>query len=383
MNTVRKRLSRRWMAGLFALAALAVTAVAAPTMAVHPSGTIPPDWAWAVESPPGTTSDASLPPTLSGSSWHMPNGVHHDGRGIYTVTFPDVGATAGGVQVSALGPDLHLCLADAWIEVGGPPTDEQVVIRCYTPAGTPANSGFVVNWLTASDIGGRFAYAANLSPTDNCGTAAQQFDSFGGTIGVCVNQRPNKPTRAELQIPHLGSSAGIVQVSALAHTAIDVLHATPGFCDLSGFHPVQDGSGFDEYVDTLCYNLSGPSYQDIYRQHDAWFMQDLGMEGNAGTHAAYAFADRPAAASYAPPAAHAYNSSGAAILITRTGRGAYTVQLNGQPAGGSAEVTATGDEPRLCVVASISYAAPQRIGVRCFGRAGGAQDTAFTLSYAR
>jgi len=329
---------------------------------------------------PGADSIPTLGPNYGGNSAGGSNGISRLGAGWYRVAFTHVGAPQGNVLVSALSSHPRLCLADTWTEAGGAPTDETVDVRCYDKTGSPSNTRFIVNWLSATDIGGRLAYANNFSPTDDCGTAAYQFDSFGGSIGICVGPM----VQTEVQIPYLGSYRGTAQVSATAHRPIDDLSTTsPGFCTLGSFHKVMNPvSGYDEYVDSRCYNVPGDS-SGIYREYNVWFMQGLGMKGFQGTNVAYLLADRPAADSYTPDTHFSFSSPGGSIHVTRLGSGRYTVLLNGMPKGGSAQVTALGTNPRHCTISSIAYTKPQKVGVRCFDAAGDPKDTKFTLAYAR
>lgn len=331
-------------------------------------------WAWMVVR--DAAADVSrAPDRWSGNSTGATNSVNHITTGEYLLTFPGVQAASGNVLVSTLGPDPKICVAADWSNAGG---SELVDVRCFTRTGSPTNGTFIVNWIAASGVGGRLAYGHNFSPTSNCGTPVEQYVSNGSTISTC----PAADGVARWKIPGLGSERGTVQISALATRAIDV-EITAGVCAAVRFSPRDNG---DEWIDVKCWEPDGES--QIYRAHDAWFMQGLGMKGVNRTAVAYVFANRPGAASYTPSAAFSYSSADGTNKVTREGVGRYEVKLPGMPRGGSAQVSAYIGTPttalRHCVVSRIETASlPQRVGVRCFNKAGDLVDTKFTLAYAR
>jgi len=381
----RLGLGLRLVPGMVSVLLVTSAASAAPpsvggTAGIVPTGTTPPEWAWAVDTLPGAESIPSLGPNYGGNSYGATNGVARLGVGWYRVTLTHVGAPSGNVLVSALSSHPRFCLVDTWTETGSAPTDETVDVRCYAKTGLPSNTRFIVNWQSASDVGGRMAYANNWSPTSGGSAPLYWYDSFGGTITLY----PGSSGKAELHIPYLGSYRGTVQVSATAHNRNDDPATTSvGFCDLVSFHSfIGDASDHDEYVASLCYNLPVDS-SGIYREHNVWFMQGLGMKGFGGTNVAYLWANRPAAGSYTPDTHYSYSSPGGSIHVTRLGVGSYSVLLTGMPKGGSAQVTAFGTDPRHCTISSIATSSPQKVGVRCFDAAGVAQDAKFTLAYAR
>jgi M6 family metalloprotease-like protein len=89
----------------------------------------------------------------------------------------------------------------------------------------------------------------------------------------------------------------------------------------------------------------------------------------------FAWADQPTTASYNPDANYAYNSSGGAITVTRTGTGTYVVKFvglggNGK-AGGHVQVTPYGSNGETAnVVSWNSIGADFIVSVKCFNSAG-------------
>ena len=365
----------------------AVVASAGPGSPSTTVDTATAKWAWVVS----RKAQGSWTPARKdrGNSSGDANVVTYQGAaGWYIVKFPgvapDTGET-GSVLVSTLGTQPRICASDDWYVVGD---QVNVTVRCFTRTGVPADSTFVVNWLTAAGMGGRLAYARNFSPTSNCGTPQERYDSRGGGISNCpVTDDPKLVDAARVRMPGLASKRGSVQVSAIARRNTDPSVISIGVCDLIRFLParnltddvhVQD----QEWVDLRCYEPGGQA--QIYRRHYVWFMQGLGMKGVSRHNVAYLFAARPKAKTYRPDSRFSYSSAGKTMRITRSGPGSYTVALPGMPPGGSAQVTPYGRQPRSCVIASIERStAPQRVAVRCFDLVGHRKDTKFTLAYAK
>jgi hypothetical protein len=296
------------------------------------------------------------------------------GAGVYGISFDGVGTAHGIVLVSTLGTGARMCQADSWDITND---DVSVLIVCYDRAGAPSRATFIVNWLAGEGTGGRLAYARNFSPTSNCGKPADIYHSLGGAISVC----PLQGSQAEIRIEQLGSSRGTAQVSATTRRATSGDVPSAGYCGVIAFYAARNLTR-DEWVDAQCFESDGSP--QIYREHDVWFMQGLGMKGVDRTNVAYLLADRQKSSSYVPDHAYAYSSAHKDARVRRQGKGRYLVTLPGMPKGGSAQVTPYGRAQRRCVIASISTRSlPQQVGVRCFDGQGDPRDSAFTLAYAK
>ena len=98
----------------------------------------------------------------------------------------------------------------------------------------------------------------------------------------------------------------------------------------------------------------------------------------------YAWADRPASASYQPPADYTFNSAGGPITVKRQGTGRYTIRFaglggNGR-AGGHVEVTSYGPGSERCTIGSWSSDAADFVAnVLCFDTTGSAIDARYTV----
>jgi hypothetical protein len=336
-------------------------------------------WAWIVVRD-ATANVARAPGKNSGNSTGGTNYVEHTATGIYVLLLDGVQADHGNVLVTTLGSKPKICVPNEW---GAVPGQELIDVRCFTRTGAPTDATFIVNWISASGTGGKLAYGLNFSPTSNCGGPTEQYVSNGGTIATC----PAPNGSARWKVSDMGSSRGTVQVTPSAHRATDG-DITAGLCDVAAFRAVEnpDTGDMDEWIDVRCFETDGSS--QIYREHDAWFMQGLGMKGVDRENVAYVFADRPGASSYTPDGAYRYNSDGGTNTVARLGVGRYEVKLPRMPLGGSAQVTAyLGSSllaARHCVVNRIETTnLPQRVRVRCFNKDGELRDTKFTLAYAR
>ena len=103
--------------------------------------------------------------------------------------------------------------------------------------------------------------------------------------------------------------------------------------------------------------------------------------GRAG---ATAWASQPATARYRPNGAYRWSSSGSSPVISRSGRGVYTVRFAGQAPGGAAFVSAYGTKARVCQVGSIAKrGSSASVGVRCFRLGGAPADAMFTIGWTR
>jgi len=106
--------------------------------------------------------------------------------------------------------------------------------------------------------------------------------------------------------------------------------------------------------------------------------------GRAGRQMGFAFAHQPTAASYAPNAAHSYNSSGDNITVARTSPGQYTVLFAGLHQTWLESMTAFvspfGTTPTRCnVVTWGQMDSGLQVRVACFDLSGFASDSKFNV----
>jgi hypothetical protein len=96
----------------------------------------------------------------------------------------------------------------------------------------------------------------------------------------------------------------------------------------------------------------------------------------------YVWADNPTSGSYTPSTTYSFNSSGGAIIITRSGIGTYAVRFAGLggngSAGGNVQVTAYGSGSETCKVLSWDSGGASFIAnVGCYNSTGSPVDTRY------
>ncbi|MFI2436677.1 hypothetical protein [Streptomyces sp. NPDC018693] len=306
----------------------------------------------------------NTPYTPSGSysrnSTGAVNSVVRTGTGQYTVRMPRLGMLGGTVHVTAYGATSNSCNVAYWSPVGD---RLDVHVRCFTPAGSRANTRFTVSFVNTAYLGGRFGYVWADQPTASSYTPSTtyQFNSAGAT---------NTITRAgvgqyTVRLPAIGSAAGHVQVTAYG----DVLAR----CKVVNWYP----SGTAQLVNVRCFTLGG-ALRDT--RFSLTYVRDNGILRT--TPAAYAWANQPTAGSYTPSTAYQYNSAGYTNRITRLGVGIYRVWTPGMPLGyGNVQVTAYGSSSAHC---NVDYWTPSTgIQVRCYTASGTPVDTYYDVSFTR
>ncbi len=99
---------------------------------------------------------------------------------------------------------------------------------------------------------------------------------------------------------------------------------------------------------------------------------------------AYAWANNPTSANYTPSATYAYNSSGGAITIMRSGTGRYAVRFAGLggngTAGGHVQVTGYGNDSHDCKVRSWASGGTDFVAnVNCYNSSGALVNARYTV----
>ncbi len=168
---------------------------------------------------------------------------------------------------------------------------------------------------------------------------------------------------------------GLARTGGVAHVTAQGTWDEPAHCSVVGWSAV---SG-DEVVDVECRALGSTSLVDN------GFLVSF-TNAKAGTFSAavaYAWADQPSTASYAPSRAYQFNSNGGQITIKRSAAGIYDVRIPkmGQ-AGGSVKVSTYGQTTNRCLVLRW---APKELAlvakVRCVTPGGHGADTQFAISF--
>jgi len=189
----------------------------------------------------------------------------------------------------------------------------------------------------------------------------------------------SNPGGGAVAIKRTGTGAYEVSFAGLAKMAgsssnvqVAAYGAGPELCKVEGWSP----RGADFVARVLCFKGAAAA--------DSRFSVLVNTKTEApapkGPAHAWAWADKPDAASYAADAR--YSSGGASIK--RSGTGAYDVSFaglhKGKGAGGNVQVTAYGPGADACKVVSWQAAGDDFMArVACFNAAGAAADTRFSI----
>ena len=77
------------------------------------------------------------------------NQIQRLGMGIYLVKLPNLGRSAGNVQVTAYGPGPERCKVGSWRPNG---TEQDIRVFCRTPSGTPADTKFTLTYVRGGNV---------------------------------------------------------------------------------------------------------------------------------------------------------------------------------------------------------------------------------------
>ena len=293
-------------------------------------------------------------------------------KGVHNVTFVglvrDTGydGSQGIAFVTPLSSKPRVCRIVEW---GGAPV--AVLTWCTKPNGDLVDTPFVVNFLampnpdTVPDLGS-IAYAWADDQLSGAYTPALAYNY--NTTSALNTVLKIDTGGWDVEFSGLGIDQGHVQVSA---------HG-----DLAACRVVEFGNDAGDLQARV--RCTEPTGGNVDTEFTAIWFRGMGLKGPDNDDAAYLLADQPSAGSYTPDADYRFSSAGQASQVTRQGVGRYQATLPGMPLGGSAQVTAFGNNQRWCVASNIRKTGlPQRVGVRCFGSDGDPVDTRFTLAYAK
>ena len=351
------------------VAALAIAILPGTTSA----GSTPSIWGWVTARQPTT---ASYTPVAKdqGNSTSGTNTVQRLGVGQYKVVFGGLQAApcffdgcSGAAMVSALSTSQRVCRV---VELGsGLPVS--VFVDCFNRQGDRADSAFSVNFLAPRDEHGLVAYVNANDPTATFyhPEASYNYNSLlNHDVDNYIWHDYDYYQLAFDGEGHAGTR-GNLQVSGVDAN-----------CKIQSRYDNDDPGDYYSGPMVICRNAAGTA---VDAEYWATFTDGVGLKGVGGS-AAYVFANKPGASSYVPVAAFRYSSSGQAPNVIRLGVGSYQVKLPGQLLGGSAQVTAFGNDGNLCQLSSIlKKGTTQKVGVSCFKPNGAAADSKFYLEFTR
>jgi hypothetical protein len=277
--------------------------------------------------------------------------------GRYIVTFSGLSTHLGGkstVHVTGLAFDDTYCKpAGAFL------VSDKVEVRCFKAStGAPANTPFTV-LVTRNYSDLAFAYAHQPTGTNYSPNAAGSWNPVGTTKVVRTGVG-----RYDVVFNTLGSELppnvyGHVQVNGVgtnkAHCKVHTWGGSPNLTVSVGCYTTPTGAAVDSKFTVL-------------------FLVPT-------EHLAYAWADSPVIASYAPSPAYSTNPAGGTIQILRQGVGSYRVSWSGASSKifgyGTMHVTAWGEEGAICQVEQTFTSGI--VEVRCFAANGVAMDSRFDV----
>ncbi len=284
--------------------------------------------------------------------------VDHPSTGVWHLEWPGldaIGVNLGSVQVSADAFFDRQCGVD-------PEDGDSVTVRCFDAAGLPAEAEFQLLFLKPPlkvflrDFAFAFANDNISGPFPYAPPAGNRRNPIGsGTIEI------DRVSTGRYTVEFVGTDewggSGHVQVSAMGFTS--------NYCNVE--------TSYDEWAEVRCFDRLG-SLADTH-------FNVVQVKPSAQEDAvAFARADQPFSASYAPNAAYSRNPGGGPITITRSGAGSYNVDFDGfaniGDGGGNAQVSAFGLTNGRCQVSSWGY---DNANVRCFNIFGNAVDIPFNV----
>lgn len=295
--------------------------------------------------------------------------------GIYRVYFHGLGdhSHTGNVQIVARGNDAARCKTNRFGTIDG---NLEVHVLCHLPSGSTVDSGFVVqfNRPTGTATGEGALVHANQPFRDAYGVVSEfTWNSTGST---------NRIVRSGVGVYNvllggLAEFAGNAQVTTFG-TSHDFCMVNP-----TGTAP-DPACGGDQRLEVRCFDTSGAPIDTKF------LLSYLARDNvNINERGAYAWANDPAASSYALPGAYSYNSTascgGTTDTATRASTGSYGIQHHALGADdGVPLVTATfsastqAPEPKYCKLAGwTDSASGTDVQVRCFSADGTPADTSY------
>ncbi|MDQ8046975.1 MAG: S8 family serine peptidase [Patulibacter sp.] len=318
-------------------------------------------WAFVVST---LASTASYTPsvTLQGNSTGASNSVEHTATGWYTVHFPNIGnPTSANIQVRGWQDSTNRCVPSG---SGTSGSTGNVIVRCFTPAGTPVDATFTisiqVNEAKATKTSG---YLTTIDgTTSTTPPAKRQANSTGATNTV------NRITtgRYSASFPGFTGAVGNPQVTATGTSG--------NFCQI--VPPLSVSS-----VDVACYSPAGTPADTTFSLSFASQQVYTGRKGG------YIYANNATATTaYTPTGDATWNSAGGVNTSRKTATGEYEVVLPGVPGTRVApQVSATeaGVNPRWCTPYLWStVGSDAHVTVKCTDAAGTPADARFSLNYA-
>lgn len=359
-----------------ALVLLAVPAVAASVLAVAPPASadvtdpFTVGYVWSGYDSSDVTYDA--PSSYSYNSRGLVNRITHGGVGSYKVVFPGLGQAGGDVQVGAYGSTLGTtCKTVQWTQAG---TEEDVVVRCWSPTGAAADSPFVVSFAGGGGSANTYAFTRATQPSVTSAYLAPAAYSYNSRGGRATISRSSTGTYS-VALPVSGAlDAGIARVTAVGNG--------PATCQVLD-QPVR-ASG----TVTITVGCANPAGTRVDSQFALEYASGQDLLGDNLMAVGYARANRISTSTYTPAVQKDWTvADRGTVTITRYSTGNYDVLFPLQAEqgldGGHVQAQAYGSTDKRCQVEGWEDTSDgvRHAYVRCSGRDGTPADALFSVQY--
>jgi hypothetical protein len=187
------------------------------------------------------------------------NTVTRTGLGRYTVSFPGQTFTGGTVEVSAYGGGTGYCKVEAWFSGA---TGQDVLVRCFTTSGAPADELFTAKFTRGSPTLARtfgFAWANEPSNPSYQPSSTYQLTSVSAECGQ-QTRGPVTITRSSTGRYRV-SFAGLPANSPLkSHVKVTGYGSGSDTCKLVGW----TGGVNNSSADVACFSAGGNPVDAFY-----------------------------------------------------------------------------------------------------------------------
>ena len=228
--------------------------------------------------------------------------------GRYVATFPHLSAYLGGrstVHVSGFYGDSYFYYDTYCKPAAAYLVSDKVEVRCFKAStGQPANAEFTL-LVTRNYFDLAFAYAHQETGTNYSPSSRGSWNPAGTSTVVRSGVGQYRVT-----FNNLGTQ---LPPDVFGHVQVNAVGTSNAYCN--AYNWGTNGSP-NLFVDVRCY--ATPTGAPVDRRFTVLFLLPA-------DHLAYAWADKPTAASYSPLAYYSSNPARGPITITRLGVGRYTV----------------------------------------------------------
>jgi Dual-action HEIGH metallo-peptidase len=193
------------------------------------------------------------------------NCVVRNGTGDYSVSFgtlASVGGVGGSFQVTAFGTGGEHCKIQFWGTSG---SAQQARVRCFNPAGSPADTQFSINHFPNGEVGvhdyGAYAWASNSTATSYTPSTTYSYNSGRingwpgcvGYLGTIVGGKVDaNPGHYFLRYQYL------TPFNSAAHST--AYGSDSSYCKVESWYGVGDAA----QVQTQCYSANGAKQNSLY-----------------------------------------------------------------------------------------------------------------------